>query len=127
MSRITDFLATDLGRDCIKAYRNGRLVREQAFTLKTSVPGPEGESPEILVQGVIDCYFEDNDGITLIDYKTGYVDHSKSWENEAQRIKEKYEYQIKLYAEALEKALKKKVSRAVLFVTQANDIVEIEL
>ena len=27
-----------------------------------------------IVQGIIDCYFEEEDGIVLIDYKNSYVE-----------------------------------------------------
>ena len=50
------------------------IRREVPFTL--AVPASEayshwrGEEETVLVQGVIDCIFEDEDGLVLLDYKT---------------------------------------------------------
>lgn len=57
------------------ACREGRLHREQQFII--GIPAEEigrGESKElVLVQGVIDAYIEEEDGLVLIDYKTDRV------------------------------------------------------
>ncbi len=53
----------------------------------------------LLLQGVIDCFFEEADGIVVLDYKTG----SQNAESE------NYVKQLELYAYALEKLLGKTV------------------
>ena len=74
------------------------------------------EKTEILVQGIIDCLFEetDSDGSTayiLVDYKTNYVADMA----EEIRIKERYRKQIELYQEAVRKAKNETVSEAYLW------------
>ncbi len=57
---------------------------------------------DILVHGIIDLYFEENDGIVLLDYKTDFVDN-------VNEIMKKYKIQIELYKRAIENATGKKV------------------
>ncbi|EFM12755.1 recombination helicase AddA [Paenibacillus curdlanolyticus YK9] len=51
----------------------------------------------ILIQGVVDCLFEDEEGIVLLDYKTDQV-YGGQWEEAAER----HRFQLDVYAEALE-------------------------
>ena len=58
---------------------------------------PEDRSGEkILVQGIIDVCFEEEDGMVVLDYKTDRV-------RSGEELKEKYHAQLDHYAEALEK------------------------
>jgi len=43
----------------------------------------------LLLQGVVDCYFEEPDGIVLVDYKTDYVAPGN-----VETIRERYKVQI---------------------------------
>ena len=61
-----------------------------------------------MVQGIIDLYFEEEDGIVLLDYKT---DRVKTEEELAGR----YEIQLDYYQEALERSLNKKVKERLLY------------
>ena len=47
-----------------------------------------------LIQGIIDVFWIEKDGIVLLDYKTDRVDTEKE-------LKERYAAQLKLYEEAL--------------------------
>ena len=73
---------------------------------------------KIVVQGMIDAYFEDEKGdIVIVDYKTDKV---KSTED----IKSRYAPQLKYYKIALEKTLGKNVSATYLFLLDTGDVVE---
>ncbi len=83
---------------------------------------PEKENENVLVQGVIDLYFiDENDKLYLIDYKTDYVEEGK--ENE---LVEKYKKQLEIYKEALEQALNKKVDMMVIYSVYLNKMIEIK-
>ena len=76
-----------------------KLYKEQPFVLSmdASVIYPEYDTDEkILVQGIIDVYFEEPDGLVVLDYKTDRV-------KTAQELKEKYHAQLDYYAQALER------------------------
>ncbi len=62
---------------------------------------------EIMIQGMMDCYFMENGSWILVDYKT-------DWQLDAQRL-EGYSLQLKLYAAALEKATGVKVRERILY------------
>jgi ATP-dependent helicase/nuclease subunit A len=73
------------------------------------IGGEEGE--ELLVQGVIDLFFENEDGTyTVVDYKTDYV----GGDDETYLI-EHHRSQLNYYIRAVEKMTSGKVSRAVIY------------
>ena len=76
------------------------------------------EQDKILVQGVMDLYFIDkNDKLVLVDYKTDYVKRGQE-----QQLIEKYEKQLNLYKEALEKALNRQVDKTMIYSTYLGEI-----
>lgn len=115
---IVAFFQTELGKRMLKARK---VVREipfsTAFPAKNAYPGWKGNDEPVLIQGVIDCVFEDEKGIVLVDYKTDAITgRFKGGFSEAKEVLEnRYRTQIDLYGEALEKILKMKVSERYLF------------
>lgn len=110
---IQEFFSSDLGRRMIKAEA---LYREAPFNININCkelhPKLEGKAFDdetVMLQGVIDCYFEEGDNIILIDYKTG------SWS-------EIYRQQLKYYADVLERLRGKKVAEryAVMLPVEAG-------
>ncbi|MGG1552683.1 helicase-exonuclease AddAB subunit AddA [Paenibacillus ferrarius] len=71
-------------------------------------PAFQGET--VLIQGVIDCLFEDELGLVLVDYKTDAVRGSGDEE-----LKQRYEKQISLYARAVEEIWKRPVRGRFLY------------
>ena len=65
---------------------------------------------KILVHGMTDCFFEENDGIVLVDYKTDFVEYGLEDE-----LKEKYKTQLLIYKRAVELSEKKPVKEVCLF------------
>lgn len=108
---ILRFLTCRSGRRMSVAARAGRLYREQPFVMAVDAREiyPEDRSGEkILVQGIIDVYFEEADGLTVLDYKTDRV-------KTADELKEKYHAQLDYYAEALEKLTGKPVKEKIIY------------
>ncbi|TYP78022.1 UvrD-helicase domain-containing protein [Paenibacillus methanolicus] len=68
-----------------------------------------GDEP-IMIQGVIDCLFEDEGGLVLLDYKTDRVAEDRYAE-----AAEKHRFQMKLYAEAIGMILGRPVDACYLF------------
>ena len=75
----------------------------------------------ILLQGVVDCCFETDEGLTVVDFKT---DRVKSDEELRQRT-EHYRPQLEAYSLALERVLEKKVVRRVLYFLTRGTAVEL--
>ena len=105
----------------LRGSRN--LHREYPFSVLTEArrffpQAPAGE--EVLLQGVIDCWFETAEGITLVDFKTDHV----SAEHLAQRS-QRYRGQMAAYAYALEEVTGIPVVRRVLWFLVPNLGVEL--
>ncbi|MBB5354358.1 ATP-dependent helicase/nuclease subunit A [Anoxybacillus mongoliensis] len=101
---IVAFFNTPLGK---RMQRAARLEREVPFYLAHEM---DGET--VVVQGVIDCVFEDEHGLVLIDYKTDRV----SWMNEPkEELRRRYKGQLALYREAIEAIWKKEVTETYVY------------
>lgn len=75
----------------------------------------------ILVQGIIDLYFVNENGqIVLVDYKTDYVESGKEFE-----LVEKYKSQLDLYKQALENALGTNVEKVYIYSVYLGKEIEI--
>lgn len=70
---------------------------------------------EVFVRGIIDCYFEEEDGVVLIDYKTDAIFEKENPEREIEQLMKKYEVQVNLYARAIEEITGKKVKEKCLY------------
>jgi len=98
LNKICAFFDTEIGTRAAEASKRGELFKEKPFTLKMLYKGSD-----ILVQGIIDCYFREPGKTVLIDYKSSYVSEIALAENE-ERIAEQYRKQVDIYADALSKA-----------------------
>lgn len=108
---ILSFLNCGSGRRMADAAARGKLYREQPFVLGVDASEiyPEDRSGEkILVQGIIDVFFEETDGLVVLDYKTDKV-------RSGQELKEKYHAQLDYYARALEQLLEKPVKEKIIY------------
>ncbi len=109
--RIAAFFQSPLGQ---RAGRAERLYKETEFNLLWDMEGTQ-----VMVQGVIDCYFEEAGNLILIDYKNSYVDPEKREEAIA-RLKDTYQGQIDIYKQALETIREKPVTEAYLYLFSEN-------
>ena len=120
VSKLMKFFASPLSQRMQEAYVEGRLYREQPFLRGMDVSEvykkPYQEKETILIQGIIDAFFEEDDGIVLVDYKT---DRIKTGEELIQRYRE----QIVQYAQAIEALKHKKVKEKILYSFHLNEIV----
>ena len=112
---ILAFFHSDTGKALLAAPR---LEREFKFSLLADAgayyPGV-GEGEQVLFQGVIDCWFEDEDGgLTVLDFKTDRVPHPRL-----------YAPQVASYAAALERMTGKKVVRRLLWFFADSSVHEV--
>jgi len=123
---IAAFFAGDLGRRLAAARR---VMREVPFS--RTVPAgrirPEladdssvaGEP--VLIQGVIDCLFEDGEGrLVLLDYKTDRIR-----DGDVPAAAERHRFQLELYAESIGEILGRPVDEAHVFFFDAGRSVRI--
>lgn len=111
---ITAFFATPLGR---RLARAPVVQRELPFSygLRAGEVYPDCSSSTadeiVLIQGVIDCLFEDEQGaLVLVDYKT---DRIKGLDD--RQLADRYRVQLELYSRAIEGIWKRKVNEKALY------------
>lgn len=109
--KIRAFLQTPLAARMAKAARSNRLHREQPFVLGLSTNRLNTDFPEdetVLIQGIIDVYLEEEDGIVLADYKTDLVKDPKE-------LILRYRVQLDYYEEALVRLTGKCVKEKLIY------------
>ena len=121
-SRIAAFFLSHLGRRLLEAKA---VSRETPFNIELEcteiyrdMPVEAYAGEMILLQGVIDCFFEESEGLVLVDYKTDYVPSSGT-----NRIKELYGVQIDYYVKALKSITGKKVLEKYIYLFSNGEIV----
>ena len=90
-----------------KAAEEKRLYKERRFVIGADVIKA---APKVVVQGIIDAYFEEDGKLILIDYKT---DRIKTGEEEL--LKERYKTQLDYYKNTLEKLTGMVVSEVYIY------------
>lgn len=141
---VADFVSSEIGKRMALAQRGGALYREKPFVMgfteeelenygfgvgsntdsceniyeKTDSEQEKEEQKKVrheedltLIQGIIDVFWIEKDGIVLLDYKTDRVQQAKE-------LIDRYETQLKLYADALERvfaARKLKVKEILIY------------
>lgn len=96
--KITAFLQSRSALRMAEAARAGRLYKEQPFVLGLPASSLKSTFPEketVLIQGIIDVFFEEEDGYVVLDYKTDAVE-------KAEDLIDRYQVQLRYYAQALE-------------------------
>jgi ATP-dependent helicase/nuclease subunit A len=99
--------------NCLKKYTTNadRIIREGQFYLNIEynkiIPTSDIDE-KILIQGVVDFVAIRGEEAILIDFKTNR-------EKNDEKLKEKYKIQLECYKIAVENAIKKKVSRKILY------------
>lgn len=78
---------------------------------------------QTIVQGIVDCLVETEDGLIIIDYKTDRI--IGEWEKVSESYRKKYEVQINLYAEAIEAASARPVVAKYLYFFDGGHIAEL--
>ncbi len=101
--QVLDFFLSDLGQWLL---RQEKIKREFKFSLLVDVEKwyPEAAGEQTLLQGVVDCFVEEDDGITIVDFKT-----------DRQPRPEHYRMQLEVYAEALSRIYGKPVKKKILY------------
>ncbi len=109
--RFQAFLQSPLAARFRKAQAADMLYREQHFMKQVPndylFPGSDTSEPVIL-QGIIDAFFIEDGEIVLVDYKSDHV-------REAETLIGRYQKQLELYAEALEKITGLRVKEKLIY------------
>ena len=120
---ILKFLQSPVGM----RIKNNFAGLRREYTFSVLVPSQEllpeeGTEETILLQGAIDCWFEEDGKVILVDYKTDRIE-----EGSLEEHVDRYRPQIKAYAIALREMIGKAVSQAFLCFLDVGQSVEVPL
>ncbi len=109
--------------DVVERMRKAKHVwKEKQFIYLAQAHDIDKEYPEdeeILIQGIVDTFFLEEDGAVIIDYKTDYVD-LENIEESIHKIREHYIKQLDLYEEALGKITGIPVKEKIIYLYNIN-------
>ena len=105
--QILKFANSLLGVRMRKADIDNKLYKERKFVVGFPV---KDNSPDVVVQGIIDAYFEEDGKLILVDYKT---DNIKPGQEKV--LMERYQSQIDYYRKTLEKITGMEVAESYLY------------
>ena len=111
---IKSFLSSELAARMKEAAKKDLLKKEAAFVMADSPShfledkADDENDDMILVQGIIDVFFEEDDGIVLVDYKTDRIRTEKE-------LVDRYYKQMVLYSDALGRVYDKPVKEIILY------------
>ena len=115
-SAVTAFFTSETGKRILTAPF---LRREFKFSLLTTLapvgaiinrPPDEHSTPDVLLQGVIDCFWREDGGLCVLDFKTDAVSAEG-----AEKRAEDYRPQIEAYADALQRIYGEPVKEKILY------------
>ena len=120
---ILKFLQSPVGM----RIKNNFAGLRREYTFSVLVPSQEllpedGTEETSLLQGAIDCWFEEDGKVILVDYKTDRIE-----EGSLEEHVDRYRPQIKAYAIALREMIGKAVSQAFLCFLDVGQSVEVPL
>ena len=98
------------------AQKADKLRKEQQFVLGVAakeVFADTDSDGQVLIQGIIDAYFFEEEDIILMDYKTDRV----SKKDGEKILKDRYKTQLDLYEKAIERLTHKKVKERIIYST----------
>jgi len=115
--KILNFFKSNLGRKMLELNENGKKIYIEVpfYTEISSLEidntlDDKYKDEKVRLQGIIDCFFEYNEDLILLDYKTDYVK-----DGDEDTLKEKYKKQLDYYSDAIFKMTGKKVSYKYLY------------
>ncbi|MGM0846807.1 MAG: helicase-exonuclease AddAB subunit AddA [Bacillota bacterium] len=128
--KILDFFKSDLGQRVLSAEEVHREVPfSMAVPLQEIDPRASAKDSEtVLVQGIIDLIFKDENGLVLVDYKTdGIEDRYKGGFDQAGPILlERYRVQVGLYTKAVERIWKETIGERYLYFFDGSHVLNVE-
>ncbi len=108
--KILNFCQNPLGQRLLNASECHRECKFSILSKAGELLKGEPNDEEILLQGVVDCFFVEPDGVIIIDFKTDRISHG-----EEHLRAENYRLQLETYAHAVQAMTGKPVIEAWLY------------
>lgn len=111
VKKLAVFFQSSLAQRMARAQHLQKLKKEQPFVLGIAADRVKPQFPheeQVLIQGIIDAFFEEGDDLILMDYKTDAV-------KTGEELVKRYHTQMEYYTEALERIVGKKVKERIIY------------
>ena len=120
IDKIYNFVHSELAK---RMQNSSSVNREVSFIMNVASHEIYGEKRKesgqpIIIQGVIDCYFEEDGKIVILDYKSD----KGSYED----IAERYKKQMELYKEGIERSTGKKVKECLCYLFETEKTISFD-
>ncbi|MCQ2978673.1 MAG: PD-(D/E)XK nuclease family protein, partial [Clostridia bacterium] len=104
------------------------VKREMPFMMKkkaSEIYKDKNIQDDVIIQGIVDCIFEEDNEIVILDYKTDKVfKEGITKEERINEIKNNYKVQLDLYEEAVSKIYNKPIKEKILYLFDSGDTVK---
>lgn len=120
-----NFIETGLGQAMKKAAQNNLLFREQPFTMEVKASEIDDTYPDtegVLIQGIIDAFYIEDDKVYVVDYKTDRVPDGAGGED---ILVQRYMKQLELYCQAIRQVTGRKIGGCYIYSVCLDRKVEI--
>ena len=110
VDKVVRFFSTALGK---KLTADHEILREFKFSLLCNSHefyADASHEDQILLQGVVDCAIVEDDGITVIDFKTDRI-----FQDAEAVLNERYSDQIRMYGKALSRIFNKPIKELLIY------------
>ncbi len=120
-NKLKAFFESDLFK---RIEKSDRVYREKKFIIAMSPCvfdenlGDEFKDEKVVVQGILDCAFEEDGQIVIVDYKTDRVTNEDE-------LRKRYSSQLKIYEHAVRECLGKSVKETLLYSFKLDTTVKI--
>ncbi len=115
IGKLMNYYRSPIGERMRRAALAGCLYREQPFVMEIPakrVSEQYADDAKILVQGIIDAFFEEDGQLILLDYKT---DATAKVADPEELLRGRYAKQLELYAEAITRATGQNVKERLIY------------
>ena len=118
--KLVAFMQSDIGRELLSAKK---VRREFKFSVLLPADEALGRTElygeKLLLQGVMDMFYETDDGVTIVDFKTDR-------EIPSGEVLESYSEQLRTYRRALSEITGKEAKRLILYHVTSGEYIEIK-
>ncbi|MBQ3546704.1 MAG: helicase-exonuclease AddAB subunit AddA [Lachnospiraceae bacterium] len=101
----------------IEEYKRvAKLIGEENTVIRPNDVEKTGDT--VLIQGIIDAYFIEDEKVVILDYKTDRI-------KEEQELVKHYVLQLEMYKKAVEQILRKEVKETVIYSVELGKSIEV--
>lgn len=107
ITKLNNLFTSDFGKRLFMSDEIYREIKVSSFVPVSSLENTS-YNDNVLVQGIVDCVFEEDGELVVVDYKTDNV-------KDEQQLLDRYKNQVGFYKQAIAKTLQKPVKEVMLY------------